>query len=99
MIATILEEAERDLESVYDFYQIARRGLGDEFIEEFRRGVTRMLEHPNAWQLLDSRYRRCRLHRFPYAIIYRVDSAAQEIAIVAIMHLSRRPDWWRDRID
>lgn len=96
MIAVILAEAEEDLEHAFGYYEGKRHALGLEFIEEFRRGVDRILEHPHAWQPLDATYRRYRLHRFPYGIIYRVDVTAKQIIIVAIMHLSQKPGWWRE---
>jgi hypothetical protein len=32
----------------------------------------------------------------PYAVIYRED--ADEIVVLAVMHLHRRPDYWTDRL-
>jgi plasmid stabilization system protein ParE len=95
--AIILDEAEDDLEFAFNYYEQQRSGLGGEMVDEFRRATQRILEHPNAWQSLDTTYRRCRFHRFPYGIIYRTDSAASQIVIVAIMHLSQHPDSWRRR--
>lgn len=97
MTATILDEAEADLEHAFDHYQQQRHGLGVELVEEFRHALDLMIKHPHAWQPLDETYRRCRLHRFPYGIVYRVDSGANQLVIVAIMHLSERPDTWRGR--
>lgn len=97
MKAIILEDGENDLEEGYAHYEALRLGLGGEFVEEFRRAVERMLQHPGAWQALDETYRRCRLHRFPYGVVYRHDATAGEIVIVAVMHLSRAPGWWRGR--
>ena len=71
--------------------------LAADFLAEFPRGVQRIAEHPYAWYPLDPTYRRLRLHRFPYGIIYRVDPTADQALIVAIMHLSRDPGWWRRR--
>jgi len=93
----ILAEAEEDLERAFDYYEAQRRGLGVEMVEEFRRGVARILEYPGAWQSLDATYRRCRMHRFPYGIVYRNSAGAEEIVIVAVMHLSQRPGWWERR--
>jgi len=87
----ILGVAEDDLDRAFDYYESQRRGLGVEMVEEFRRGVERILEYPRAWQALDTKYRRCRLHRFPYGIVYRTDMAADHITIVAVMHLSQKP--------
>jgi len=40
--------------------------------------------------------RRCLLSRFPYGIIYGVDS--ETIIVVAVAHLHREPRYWIDRI-
>jgi len=39
--------------------------------------------------------RRCRTKRFPYGLIYRCKG--DEILIVAVAHLHRRPGYWHDR--
>jgi plasmid stabilization system protein ParE len=96
MTAIILQEAED--ERAFDYYESQRVQLGVELVEEYRRGLERILEHPNAWQPLDSVYRRYRLHRFPYGIVYRVDTIASQIVIVAISHLSEKPGSWRNRV-
>lgn len=97
MTIMMLAAAEEDLERAYRHYERLRPGLGNEMVEEFRRGVERIILHPNAWQPLDTTYRRYRLHRFPYGIVYRADAAAGTAMIVAIMHLSQKPDWWKSR--
>jgi toxin ParE2 len=40
--------------------------------------------------------RRCRLGRFPYGLIYTLDNG--DILVLAVAHLHRRPDYWRDRL-
>jgi plasmid stabilization system protein ParE len=95
--ATILTEAEVDLETAFDEYQMRLTGLGHELVYEFRRGVDRILEYPNAWQSLSHVYRRYRLHRFPYGIVYRHAPETNEIIIVAVMHLSQKPGFWERR--
>jgi len=37
--------------------------------------------------------RRLVLHRFPYAVLYRL--VGDEIQVVAIMHMRRRPGYWQ----
>jgi plasmid stabilization system protein ParE len=97
MKAIILEAGEADLEQAFNYYETRQQGLGDELLVEFRQGVDRILEFPLAWQKLDRVYRRYRLHRFPYGLIYRIDRSNEQIVIVAVMHLSRRPGNWRNR--
>jgi hypothetical protein len=67
MTANILREAESDLETAFRYYELARRGLGIEMLGEFRSGIEQILRYPEAWQSLDEKYRRYRLHRFPMA--------------------------------
>ena len=97
MTAVILREAEDDLEHAFNYYESKRRGLGVEMVDEFRRAIERILEYPHAWHRLDETYRRCQFHRFPFGIIYRVDKSIDCIVVVAVMHLSRRPNWWQER--
>jgi plasmid stabilization system protein ParE len=95
MIARMLPEAENDLTSAFDHYYSLQSGLGRQFLAEFRRGVDRIIEFPFAWQPMGAAHRRYRLHRFPYGIVYRVDSAEEEFRIVAVMHLHQDPSSWR----
>ena len=40
-------------------------------------------------------FRRRLLRRFPYGILYKEEES--QIVIVAVMHLQRRPGYWRNR--
>ena len=94
MIAVTTSAADGDLDDAFDYYEAIRAGLGDEFLIEFRRAVDRILEHPNAWQKMNERNRRCQLHRFPYGVMYHLDEAANQIVIKAVMHMQRDPQRW-----
>jgi toxin ParE2 len=39
------------------------------------------------------RVMRYRLRRFPYGLVYRL--AESEIVVLAVMHLHRKPDYWK----
>lgn len=97
MTAIILNEAEAELDAAFEYHNEQRAGLGHELIDEFRRGVEKVLQHPAAWHPLGATYRRYRLHRFPYGIVYRIDSAADRVVVVAVMHLSQEPGKWHGR--
>ena len=94
MNVTLLAPAEEELEDAFDHYERERKGLGLELLYEFRRGVDQILQHPHAWQPLDPVYRRCRVHRFPFGIVYRLSPDADQVVIAAFMHLSRTPRSW-----
>lgn len=77
------------------FYEQRHTGLGLDFLAEVEHSIERMRVNPEAGTSLRSGFRRRLLRRFPYGLMYRVDP--EEIVIVAVMHLRRRPDYWRNR--
>jgi toxin ParE2 len=56
----------------------------------------RIAERPRAWLPLGDGVRRFRLGRFPYGLIYVVE--ADEIVVLAVAHLHRKPNYWRLRL-
>jgi plasmid stabilization system protein ParE len=95
MTLRILEEAQRDLEASADYYNAESPGLGYEFAAEVYRTIDRIVENPDSWHPLSMRTRRCLTHRFPYAVIYQKRNTW--ILVIAVMHLKRHPDFWRER--
>ncbi len=87
--------AEAELNQAVDYYNACRRELGWEFAHEVHAAIHSILEHPQAWTSLSKHTRRCLLRRFPYGVIYQV--TGDEIRIIAIMHLNRKPGYWQDR--
>lgn len=66
------------------------------FVEAVEDAIRRILEMPFAWRALDDEVRRCLTHRFPYGVLFTVDD--DYILIVAVMHTSREPGYWRHRL-
>lgn len=96
MTLRLLEPAARELDEAVTYYNAQVAGLGDAFLIEAMK-VFRLIErHPRAWQSLGEEVRRCRLSRFPYAVIYAIEG--EDIVVLAISHLHRQPGYWRDRL-
>jgi plasmid stabilization system protein ParE len=91
-----LEIAEIELDEAIRWYATQAVGLGNAFLVEVLSAADRIVRFPEAWHPLGEGVRRCRLSGFPYALIYTVDNGA--ILIVAVAHLHRKPDYWRDRL-
>jgi plasmid stabilization system protein ParE len=87
-------EARVDLLAAADFYETQRSGLGAEFCVAVGLALARVLDAPRRWPEMEPGIRSYRLDRFPYAIIYRIESA-QMIGIVAVFDLRSRPGSWR----
>lgn len=87
--------AETELEEAENYYDAIDIALGNRFRAEFEAGVERILQFPTAWHPLSVNIRRRRLVSFPYGIVYRVNR--DEIRILAVMHLHRKPGSWKSR--
>lgn len=71
-------------------------GLEDAFLLEASKAFRLIEQLPMAWHPLSENTRRCRLARFPYSIIYTVESDGP--LVIAIAYLHRSPRYWRDRL-
>lgn len=85
-----------DLQTSYQWYQKQAIGLGDDFIQELESAYTVISDMPQIWPLFQKGFQRYILSKFPYSIIYQVDN--QSIFIVAVMHNSRKPGFWHQRL-
>ena len=76
-------------------YEAQRPGLGAEFAREVDAGIKVILDAPERWPEVEPGVRKYRMNRFPYGLFYRVDG--NEVEIVAVADLRRRPGYWRNR--
>ena len=67
-------EAQAELQEALEFYQDRGLSLGEDFAFQVFAAVQRMIAHPVAWPIVDDPVRRCLVNRFPYAILYTVES-------------------------
>jgi len=87
--------AEKELNDAVDYYNDCQNGLGLEFTKEIYRTIQNILSFPDAWAPLSENTRRCLTSRFPYGVIYQ--AMDEEIFIIAVMQLNRKPDYWKER--
>ena len=88
--------ARRELDDAADYYDNIDLKLGDDFLEEIDDCISRILMFPLAWTKMHGSVRGCRTHRFPYSVIY--DLEEEQVFVLAVMHLSREPNYWVDRL-
>jgi hypothetical protein len=91
-----LEIAQIELDQAIAYYNSESPGFGADFLDEVVKALNRIGEYPEAWHRLSRRTRRCQTRRFPYGIIYQIRS--DEIIVVAVANLHRRPGYWKERI-
>jgi len=78
------------------YYAERDPALALRFVEAVEDAIRRILENPRRWRVLDDDVRRCLTHIFPYGVLYTIES--DFILIVAVMHGSREPGYWKRRV-
>ena len=90
-------EARLEYLAAVAFYEAARPGVGAAFTVEVEAVISLICQAPNRWRKFEQDVRRCLTkRRFPYAILYTIEH--DYILIIAVMHCSREPGYWKDRI-
>src|SRR5262245_57610526 len=89
-------EAQLEYRDAAGFYENRQPGLGTAFTLAIEETIRRILEAPERWRIIGEDVRRCLTRVFPYGILYTVEQ--NSVVIIAVMHLSRRPGYWRSRL-
>jgi toxin ParE1/3/4 len=69
--------------------------LAERFVAAVDDAIQRILDSPTRWRVIDEDVRRCLTHVFPYGVLYTIEPAF--VLIVAVMHCSREPGYWKTR--
>jgi plasmid stabilization system protein ParE len=93
---SLLPAAQIELDEAVQWYEAQVPGLGERFLIEATHAFSLIRQFPSAWHPLSANTRRCRLKRFPYAVIYAIESS--DILVIALAHLHRRPGYWSERM-
>src|SRR5215208_342597 len=88
-------EALEEYQQAVIWYAQREQKLAVEFITAVEEAIQRTIEAPTRWRVVDEDVRRCLTHVFPYAILYSIED--NFLLIVAIMHCSREPGYWKHR--
>jgi hypothetical protein len=88
-------EADQELEAAAIWYEGRQTGLGTDFLDDFENTLRRIVAAPERWRYFYGTNRKLNFDRFPYAIVYEVE--VDKIYLKAVMHLHRRPFYWRSR--
>lgn len=92
------DDAIKDIEESFYFYEDKQRGLGVRFKDEVKEDLEIIQKYPLSFSILFKNARKKSLDKFPFQIIYTVDEEKYEIAVIAIWHLKRNPDLLESRI-
>jgi toxin ParE1/3/4 len=65
------------------------------FVEALESTITKARQQPEQYRCFSDEFRKIRIGKFRYAVVYRLRE--DEIQILAVMHLHRRAGYWKNR--
>lgn len=93
------EAAEEYFAATRYYLEQASELIAAAFVAEVETAIQTLRAGPTRWPVIEEpQIRRYLLTRFPYSIYYRYEPDNDRVSIYAVMHTSRRPGYWRDRI-
>jgi toxin ParE1/3/4 len=88
-------EAEEEFSAAIEYYEEREAGLGYDFSIEVFAATHNIINHPDAWPVVEDGIHRCLVNRFPFGILYGIEPSG--VFIIAVMHQRRRPGYWKKR--
>jgi len=90
-------EARLEFEEAVHYYDEQLKGLGGRYRAEVRSALHRIRTWPLSCPAERGDIRRLILPRFPYKLLYSVES--DHVYVIAVAHQHREPNYWVGRID
>ena len=96
MTFRFLSPALSEFSEAADYYE-QQAEMGGEFVSEVDQTIERILMFPLAWGKISSDFHHCHLRKFPYTLIYTIESD-ELVVIVSLFHQRREPKSWRQNL-
>lgn len=90
-------EADEEFAAAVRYYSEISPELGVRFYLEMERLLREACAHPKRYWMFEPPARRHSSGDFPCAVVFL--EKPEHIWVVAVMHMKRRPGYWRDRLD
>jgi plasmid stabilization system protein ParE len=84
-----------DIRQAYQWYEKAQRGLGQQFMDGVDAAIASIGNSAESCSKVDNRTRVFILKPFAYGLYFDVDG--NEVRVLAVIHLHRKPGLWRRR--
>ena len=89
-------EALAEFEEAACFYADRDPAIAERFIMAVENAIDQILDSPLRWRVIHEDVHRCFTQVFPYGILYTIERSFS--LIVAVMHCSREPGYWKRRL-
>lgn len=88
-------EAESEMIEAATWYESQQTNLGKRFLASVQDAINRLELNPSLYPVVEHDARRCLTRTFPFGVIFLI--RPDMIVIMAVMHLLRNPDYWKNR--
>lgn len=88
-------EADVEMMEAAVYYESQQEDLGKRFLSAVQDALNRIQINPNLYPIVHRDVRQCLTKIFPFNVLFR--STPDQIIIMAVMHQSRHPDYWKNR--
>lgn len=84
-------EARIDTQEAYDYYELEKADLGEDFLNELAKTYRLIAQNPSHYGYIDARQilRDIKVHRFPFTAIFEITE--QEVIIYAVHNTWHHP--------
>jgi plasmid stabilization system protein ParE len=89
-------EADVELTTIAKRYKCEKPQLAHDFLQAFHATKDALAAQPDRFSFIEKPIRRARIPGFPHWIVY--EELDDSIHVVAIMHPSREPGYWKNRL-
>jgi plasmid stabilization system protein ParE len=74
--------------------------VAEAFVLSVESAVAALVSDPTRWRVVEEpEIRRYVFSKFPFVIYYRWEPQHARVTVYAVMHCSREPGYWRERIE
>ena len=88
-------DAEDEMVKAAAYYETQQTQLGRRFLASVQDAINRVVLNPRLYPFIDLDVRQCLVKTFPLGVLFR--ELPDKIVIMAVMHLRRDPDYWKNR--
>jgi plasmid stabilization system protein ParE len=95
-LPVVLRPAARaEFDEAFNWYEEQKPGLGAEFVTYVDKVLSRISATPLQFPQVFQEVRRVVVHRFPFAVYYKIDP--RQVVVLAVFHSKRDPIIWQMR--
>ena len=89
----VRKRAEQNISEAFYWYEMKQKSLGYDFLENIQVQIRNIQNAPLLYQIRHKNIRCALVPRFPYGIFYLIEN--DKIIILAVLHFSRDPSFWK----